>query len=378
MKHLGFALWFACALTAGSTGAASASPHGSISAVVDIDYFYDALQPYGLWVTTDVYGFVWVPAGVSADWRPYSNGYWTYTDYGWTWVDYAEWGWAPFHYGRWAHDHRYGWVWVPDTVWGPAWVAWRLGDGVIGWAPLPPEAHWRIGVGFVTDTWRLGIGIGLGGWCFVPDRHFTRHHVHRHFMPRHRAEHCFRTTRDVTDYGYVGDRIIERGIAVRDVERRTGQRVKPQVVIDRGPQERPGRTIQRGNVVQVHRPPVRPTPETRVMRPPVADRVVKRPDRVAEAQPVKARPHQERAKIERRDQPSSKRSEARRGSKDKAQPQKLQKELKKIVEHQRAEPRKVERKKVGPRRSEQRQKVEPRKSEQRSATEPQKTRTRRR
>ena len=116
MKKLGFALCSACALIAGSAGVASADPHGSISVVVDIDYFYHALEPYGLWMTIEPYGFVWVPTDVPGDWQPYTDGYWTYTDHGWTWVDDAEWGWAPFHYGRWAYDGFYGWVWVPDTV----------------------------------------------------------------------------------------------------------------------------------------------------------------------------------------------------------------------------------------------------------------------
>ncbi len=371
MKKLGHALGFACALIAGCTGVASAHRHGPVSAVVEINYFYDALEPYGFWITIDPYGPVWVPTDVPADWRPYTNGYWTCTDYGWTWVDYAEWGWAPFHYGRWAYDRWYGWVWVPDTVWGPAWVAWRLGDGIIGWAPLPPEAHWRIGIGFVTDGWWFGAGIGLDGWCFVPDRHFLHHHVRQHFMPRHRAEHCFRVTRDRTDYGYEHDRIVNRGVPVRDVERMTGKRVRQHVIVDRGPQEQPGRTVQRGNEVRVYRPPFRSSEEARVIHAPAPDRGVKPERQATQAQPPEARTEQGRPRLERRDEPSRERTDAsqrtdagnrtdaRRRSSDNVQ---LQKEREKAAEQpQKEEPRKPE----------------PRKARERQQ-EPQQERTRRR
>ena len=39
----------------------------------------------------------------NADWRPYADGYWAYTDSGWTWVSYEDFGWATYHYGRWAN-----------------------------------------------------------------------------------------------------------------------------------------------------------------------------------------------------------------------------------------------------------------------------------
>ena len=66
--------------------------------------FRDALAPYGQWVQSPQYGNVWVPSQeiVGSDFTPYySGGRWNYTDYGWTWVSEYNWGWAPFHYGRW-------------------------------------------------------------------------------------------------------------------------------------------------------------------------------------------------------------------------------------------------------------------------------------
>ena len=104
--------------------------------------FRDALAPYGQWVQSAQYGQVWVPSQdvVGADFTPYySGGRWNYTDYGWTWVSEWNWGWAPFHYGRWITMPGYGWSWVPGRIWGPAWVHWRSGGGHVGWAPLPPR-----------------------------------------------------------------------------------------------------------------------------------------------------------------------------------------------------------------------------------------------
>jgi len=349
MKGIMLALVMASALGASGAGVASAGLHGPITAVVDINYFASALEPYGFWVTIEPYGFVWVPADVSADWRPYSDGYWTYTDYGWTWVDNAEWGWAPFHYGRWAFDDLYGWVWVPDTVWGPAWVAWRLGNGIVGWAPLPPGAHWRIGVGFVSDGWRFGTGIYLGGWCFVQDRHFLRHHLRRHFLGHDRAEHHFRNSRDVTDYGYLQGRIVDRSLAVRDIERRTGQRVRQRVIVDRGPQEPAGRTIERGNVVRVYRPNFRSTDDARVMRAPAHYRVVKPKRQIDEEQQLRVRHEEERAQLEQRYQQATNRTAARRAPQDEA---KVQKERTRLNERQQQERRQLEQRQARERRSE--------------------------
>src|ERR1700752_5301314 len=83
-------------------------------ASVSFQVFYDNLSPYGTWVESPEYGYVWGP-DVGPGFTPYgTNGYWVYTDWGWTWVSNYPWGWAPFHYGRWYSDPVYGQVWVPD------------------------------------------------------------------------------------------------------------------------------------------------------------------------------------------------------------------------------------------------------------------------
>jgi len=67
--------------------------------------FEAALAPFGTWIDDPELGRVWTPspAIVGAAFAPYaSNGRWVLTEYGWTWDSGWSWGWAPFHYGRWA------------------------------------------------------------------------------------------------------------------------------------------------------------------------------------------------------------------------------------------------------------------------------------
>jgi len=120
------------------------------------------LDEYGAWETAPEYGAVWYPANVGEDWAPYRNGYWTEVGiWGPTWVDAAPWGYAPFHYGRWAHIRgRWGWCpggYVARPVWAPALVGWIGGPGwrvannhgspVYGWVPLgwgeAYQPHWK-------------------------------------------------------------------------------------------------------------------------------------------------------------------------------------------------------------------------------------------
>src|SRR6266567_117602 len=109
---------------------------------VSIDFFYDNLSG-GNWIDVEGYGYGWQPdvAVNDSNWRPYADGYWAYTDDGWTWISYEDFGWATYHYGRWANLSDYGWTWFlgSDLDWGPAWVSWRTGGDYVGWSPLPPR-----------------------------------------------------------------------------------------------------------------------------------------------------------------------------------------------------------------------------------------------
>ncbi|MDQ2868220.1 MAG: hypothetical protein M3R59_07410 [Verrucomicrobiota bacterium] len=108
------------------------------AADVSVNFFYDNLNG-GNWYQVGDYGYVWQPdAATDPRWRPYADGYWAYTDQGWTWVSNEDFGWATYHYGRWTKIADRGWCWVPGYEWAPAWVSWRTGGNYVGWAPLPP------------------------------------------------------------------------------------------------------------------------------------------------------------------------------------------------------------------------------------------------
>ena len=112
------------------------------------------LDDNGRWQNVPEYGQVWVPNGVVAGWQPYRYGHLTWiSPWGWTWVDDASWGYAPFHYGRWVMVGGY-WGWTPGPVvvgvrpvYAPALVAWvgggagfGVGVGVgVAWFPLGPR-----------------------------------------------------------------------------------------------------------------------------------------------------------------------------------------------------------------------------------------------
>ncbi len=119
---------------------------------------YDDLDQYGRWSNEPGYGQVWMPTAVAAGWAPYHDGHWVWiAPWGWTWVDDAPWGFAPYHYGRWA-SFRGRWGWIPGPygvtpIYAPALVAWIGGGGgsgfslsfsigvaaAVGWFPLGPR-----------------------------------------------------------------------------------------------------------------------------------------------------------------------------------------------------------------------------------------------
>ena len=61
-------------LCAGGPGPARAQEQQPTEAV-SFDLFYDALEPYGDWISVDGYGFCWRPEASMEDpnWRPYTD-----------------------------------------------------------------------------------------------------------------------------------------------------------------------------------------------------------------------------------------------------------------------------------------------------------------
>jgi hypothetical protein len=185
--------------------------------VADVSVFYEPLAPYGTWIALPEYGQVWVPRDVSPEWRPYTIGRWVYTDYGWTWVSDQEWGWAPFHYGRWTFVASYGWVWIPGTVWAPAWVVWRHSPGWVGWAPLPPQVVVRPGIEIRAAN--IDMHINPSWFCFVEEHRILAPHVRTYIAPPARNVSLIQVTQNVTHYTVIQNRVVNRGIPVERIER---------------------------------------------------------------------------------------------------------------------------------------------------------------
>lgn len=218
---------------------------------LDVGFFYSELSPYGEWVRHPQYGWVWFPRYVRAGWRPYSLGRWVESDWGWTWVSDEPFGWATYHYGRWAWDPYVGWLWVPGTNWGPAWVSWQQGNGYIGWAPLPPQVGFEIGVGIRLGAFNLSIGIAPRDYTFVEERRFLHSQIGGYIVPQARNITIIHNTVNITNYTVVNNRVINHGVPIERIEQATGTRA-PRLRVATAPNPRSG-GVQR-DVVNIYRP----------------------------------------------------------------------------------------------------------------------------
>lgn len=185
---------------------------------VSLQTFYDELSPYGTWISDPEYGYVWRPDVDQKEFRPYySNGRWAMTEYGNTWVSDYDWGWAPFHYGRWIHNRYNRWVWIPGTVWGPAWVSWRSGGGHYGWAPLGPSINININIGrpYVTPEYY---------WNFIPVRNIYHNNYPRYYSGRNKV--YIQNTVIINNTYVRNNHTYYSGPRAEDVRRATNQEVK--------------------------------------------------------------------------------------------------------------------------------------------------------
>ncbi|HZF11836.1 MAG TPA: DUF6600 domain-containing protein [Thermoanaerobaculia bacterium] len=221
----------------------------------DVSIFYGNLSPYGRWIQRGSYGWVWEPTHVRVGWRPYTEGRWVNTDYGWTWLSDEPWGWATYHYGRWLLDREYGWLWVPGTEWGPAWCSFQEGNGYIGWAPLPPTVGFRVGFGIQIGGLSLSAAIDPYAYSFVPERAFLRARVATVILPPARNVTFIRNTRDITRITVVNNRIVNQSLPVQRVEQVTGQRVQRyQIAETRNPAQAPRGSQIQGDRINIFRP----------------------------------------------------------------------------------------------------------------------------
>jgi hypothetical protein len=142
---------------------------------------YEDLDDYGGWRPVQEYGTVWFPHVAVVGWAPYRFGHWVWiSPWGWTWVDDAPWGFAPFHYGRWVSvGGAWGWVPCPPPVVAVAYVRPVYAPALVAWVGGP---HFVAGVGFAAGG---GFAAGVNvGWfplgpreVFVPSYPVSRVYV---------------------------------------------------------------------------------------------------------------------------------------------------------------------------------------------------------
>ena len=137
----------------------------------DLEPYSGTFDRYGTWRYEASNGYVWFPT-VSADWRPYSVGYWRqYDQWDSFWVARDPWGWPTHHYGRWGFSVSFGWYWIPAHSWASSFVYWALGGDYVSWCPLgwndyPVFGNWGVRGVYV------GLQDGWRGWTVIPRRHF--------------------------------------------------------------------------------------------------------------------------------------------------------------------------------------------------------------
>jgi hypothetical protein len=149
----------------------------------EIRYYADDLDRTGRWIDSGEFGWVWQPAGVAEDWRPYYQGRWAPYAGGMTWISEEPWAYVAYHHGRWHWGAGVGWFWIPGINYSPAWVAWNHAPGYCGWAPL----------GYYNTPCRWGYGAWGGGyaWNVVSVNFINEPNLHRRMDSDVRLLHAF-------------------------------------------------------------------------------------------------------------------------------------------------------------------------------------------
>ncbi|KLT64917.1 DUF6600 domain-containing protein [Pedobacter sp. BMA] len=210
---------------------------------VSMQTFYDELSPYGTWIQDPQYGYVWRPDVDQSEFRPYyTNGRWAMTEYGNTWVSSYDWGWAPFHYGRWVINGYRQWIWLPDTTWGPAWVDWRSGDGYYGWAPMAPAISINLSFG-------RRYSVPEFCWNFIPQASIYINTFPRYDYGRNNV--YIRNTTIINNTYVYNRRSYYGGPRIEDIRRATNRDV---TVYRYAQSNRPGASRIGGREVSIYRP----------------------------------------------------------------------------------------------------------------------------
>lgn len=289
------------------------------------------LDRYGRWTTHPEYGAVWFPLEVRSGWEPYRQGRWAWVrPWGWTWIDEAPWGFAPFHYGRWV---SWGgrWCWVPGAyvarpVYAPALVAWGGGNGVsvsvsigsppVRWVPLAPREvyrpHYRATPVYVERV----NPVPHYGWRHDDDRGYRPGSIVREIQAQVPQAPVMQqpAPRPPTDREV--QRIPERRPPERAREWPPARQPEPQRMPERQPDRQPVRPLPDrpapdrpapraepgtlGRVIErVREQQAQPQPQPQQLPPRAADERQRRPDVKAEPRPEGRPGHRERGENQR-------------------------------------------------------------------------------
>lgn len=197
------------------------------------------LQDYGSWVVVDQ-ARCWRPR-YAADWRPYSSGYWSFVPgFGYSWVDYAPWGYLTSHYGGWRYLPVHGWLWYPGYDWAPSYVAWSTYGSYCGWAPLDPfgapcyYGSFGPGSGFGLTLGFGNVFIDYRSWTFCD---FNNFHYGRHHRSFGRTTNIFVNANDVhlnpNGFRFGNDALVQIGVPrerFRGLVNYNGNEAKAQVL----------------------------------------------------------------------------------------------------------------------------------------------------
>jgi hypothetical protein len=104
-------------------------------------------------------------------------------------------------------------------------VAWHEGAGWVGWAPLPWQVGWRVGVGLDWGGVNVNVALGPSAWYFVQSRDMVSPGLRYRVAPASRNVTLVQTTQNVTNYIYVDNRIIDRSVKVEKIGRAVGHTI---------------------------------------------------------------------------------------------------------------------------------------------------------
>jgi len=175
-----------------------------------------------------------------------------------------------------------GWVWVPGDEWAPAWVSWRKGNDFVGWAPLPPDAHFDRQTG-IRNSVDSRYDIGAQQYNFVPANEFGGPQSSRVVVPAERNVTIINQTTNVTN---ITSTVVDRGPSYDDLHARSRYPIQ-RLRLERSQNMNQERPVIRGDVVAMPARDFRPAQHN--ARPPRVQRTIQQPT-VERGEGIRERP----------------------------------------------------------------------------------------